>query len=156
MKKTDEFFMDKALAQARVAFGCNEVPVGVVIVDAHDTIIARAYNKIEAHGCQNAHAEMLAIQSACKKIGDWRLNGCRIYVTLEPCLMCMGLITLSRIKAVVFGATSDLFGSGLSNIDTLPLYAKNLKIEGGIKKEECIILLQAFFKKARQKEKGKK
>ena len=156
MKKTDEFFMNKALAQANVAFRHNEVPIGAVIVDAHGIIIARACNKIESHGCQIAHAEMLAIQCAAKKIGDWRLNGCRIYVTLEPCLMCMGLIALSRLDTVVFGATSDLFGSGLSNRDTLPSYAKNLNIVSGVKKEECITLLQAFFKKARKKEKGKK
>ncbi len=155
MEKTHEFFMNKALAQAKVAFRYGEVPVGAVIVDACGEIIARAYNKIELHGCQNAHAEMLAIQSATKKIDDWRLNGCRIYVTLEPCLMCMGLITLSRLDTVVFGAPSDLFGSGLSNRDTLPSYAKNLNIVKGVKKEECIILLQTFFKKARKKEKGK-
>ena len=156
MKRTDDFFMSKALMQANIALRHNEVPIGAVIVNKQGDIIARAFNKIEEVGSQHAHAEVLAIQRASKKIGGWRLNGCFIYVTLEPCLMCTGLITLSRLDGVVFGASSELFGAGLSNIDTLPSYAKKLQIKGGVKKQECIALLQAFFKMARKKEKGKK
>lgn len=151
-----EFFMKKALLQAAVALRHNEVPIGAVIVDKDSNILSRAHNKIEAAGCQAAHAEVIAIQRACKKRDGWRLNGCWIYVTLEPCLMCLGLIQLSRIEGIVFGAHSPLFGSGLKDSTKLPSYAKELKIEGGIKEQESIALLQAFFKSARKKEKGKR
>ncbi len=151
---TKELIMKKALLQAQLAMRHNEVPIGAVIVDAGGVIIARGYNKIEAKNCQTAHAEIIAIQKACKKIGDWRLNGCWIYVTLEPCLMCIGLIQLSRIEGIVFAALSPLFGSGLSNPKNLPLYAKHLEIERGIGEEKSIQLLQAFFKNKRKKRKG--
>lgn len=146
----EEIFMDCALAQARMALKENEVPVGAVIVDENDTIIAQARNKTEELGCQHAHAEVLAIQKACAKRGDWRLNDCMLYVTLEPCLMCFGLIGLSRIKGIVFGATSPLFGCGLDNKDAFPVYKKDLLIRGGYKREECVNLLQRFFQGRRK------
>lgn len=146
--------MSKALMQARIALRHGEVPIGAIIVDSKGIILARAYNKIEQDQCQTAHAEALAIKKACKKSGDWRLNGCWIYVTLEPCLMCLGLIQLSRIDGIVFGAESPLFGSGLGDMSKFPSYAKNLKIEGGVSAEESIALLQAFFKGLRKKGKG--
>jgi tRNA(adenine34) deaminase len=152
MNKRDEFFMDKAILQAKVALRHGEVPVGAVIVDTSGQIISRAYNKIEKVGCQTGHAEVLAIQKACKKIGDWRLDGCWLYVTLEPCLMCFGLIHLSRIKGVVFGAGSEYFGSGLSAKDfTTGQYNKNLIIKNGLKEEESIMLLKEFFINLRRK-----
>jgi tRNA(adenine34) deaminase len=155
MDTKKEQFMQKALNQANVALKKGEVPVGAVIVSPEGTILARAHNAIEQHHCQTAHAEALAIQKATKKMGGWRLNGCWIYVTLEPCLMCLGLIQLSRIKGIVFGAQSNLFGCKLSDSPP-PRYTEGLKIEGGVKAEESIALLQAFFKKVRQeKEKGK-
>lgn len=150
-----EHFMDKALLQAAVALRQGEVPIGAVIVDSAGVILSRAYNTIERSECQTAHAEVLAIQRACKKRADWRLNGCWIYVTLEPCLMCIGLIQLSRIDGVIFGAQSTLFGSGLGDVARLPSYAQHLKIEGGIRAEESIKLLQAFFKTLRKKRKEK-
>jgi tRNA(adenine34) deaminase len=149
-----ERYMNKALAQAAVALRQGEVPIGAIIVDEHGVVIARAYNKIESKQCQSAHAEMLAINLACKKIGDWRLNRCWIYVSLEPCLMCIGLIQLSRIEGVVFGAQSKFFGSGLGDLTHLPSYAKHLKVEGGIGEKESIALLQSFFKTLRKKGKG--
>jgi len=150
-----EHFMQKALRQANVALRKGEVPVGAIVVSSEGTVLARAHNAIEQHDCQIAHAEVLAIKKACKKMGGWRLNGCWIYVTLEPCLMCLGLIQLSRIKGVIFGAQSNLFGCKLSD-GPPPRYTQGLSIEGGVKAEESIALLQAFFKKERrEKEKGK-
>src|SRR5688572_25609171 len=102
MSNINEFFMDKALLQANVGLKNNEVPVGAVIVNKEGKIIARAYNRIESDQCQLSHAEAQAIKKACKKVGGWRLNGCWIYVTLEPCLMCFGLIKLSRLEGIVF------------------------------------------------------
>ncbi len=152
-RQNKEFYMSKAILQAKVSLKNGEVPIGAVIVDEHGKVIARAHNTIEQSQCQTAHAEVKAIERACKKRGDWRLNGCLIYVTLEPCLMCMGLIQLSRIDGVIFGADSTLFGYRLTHTRSMPSYAKNLKIEGGIKAEECTALLQAFFKSLRKKRK---
>lgn len=147
--------MNKALAQAKAALKKNEVPVGVVIVDAQGTVIARAHNQIEGKRCHTAHAEVLAIQKACKKLNNWRLTDCTIYVTLEPCLMCLGLIQLSRIAKVVYGAPSTLFGAGLWHKKKLkqPTFAKHLTIEGGIKEKESVALLRLFFSDKRKKRK---
>jgi tRNA(adenine34) deaminase len=110
MKKRDHvFFMSKALQQAQVALSLGEVPVGAIVVDEAGTIIGRGHNKVERHDCQVAHAEVFAIKQASKKRG-WRLDGCAIYVTLEPCLMCFGLIQQSRCTELYFGATSPLYG----------------------------------------------
>jgi len=142
--------MQKALLQANLAFKKGEVPVGAVIVDSDGQILARGYNKIEKNGCQLAHAEVLAIKKACKKIGGWRLDGCWMFVTLEPCLMCFGLMKLSRLKGVVFGAKSSLFGAGLDFNQLPTFYKKNFKIIGGVLEKESVGVLKCFFKKARE------
>ncbi len=154
-KNTKEFYMNKALAQAKVALKKNEVPVGAIVVDEQGVVIARAYNQVELKKCHAAHAEVLAIQKACKKRNNWRLTGCTIYVTLEPCLMCLGLIQLSRLQGIVFGAQSTLFGTELlHNFRTnRPSFAKHLSVEGGIKEEASIALLRLFFSDKRQKRK---
>lgn len=150
----DFFYMNKALAQAKVALKKNEVPVGAVIVNKEGIVIARAHNLIEKKQCHSAHAEALAIQRACKKIKNWRLLDCTLYVTLEPCLMCLGLIQLSRISRVVYGAPSTLFGPSVwANLQT-PSFAKQLIIEAGVKKEESIELLKLFFSDKRKKRKA--
>ncbi len=151
VKKDHSFFMQKALMQARVALKRKEVPVGAVVVDANGNILGRGYNRIESAGCQAAHAEVIAIQKACKKRGDWRLDGCWLYVTLEPCLMCFGLIQLSRLKGVVYGATSPLFGAKLKKLEKYELYKKNLVITAGLKEKESIDILREFFKNVRKK-----
>jgi tRNA(adenine34) deaminase len=156
MDDKKSYYMRAALKQAERALEKGEVPVGAVIVDRHGKIIARAYNKVETLHCQTAHAEALAIQKACKKLGDWRLNGCCIYVTLEPCLMCIGLIQLSRIESIVFGTRSRLFGSGLGEYPKAPAYARGIDITEGVGAGESVTLLRAFFKSVRaQKEKGR-
>jgi tRNA(adenine34) deaminase len=150
-KNIDEFYMSKAIAQAKLAAKKNEIPVGAVITAPDGKIIARAYNKVENNNCQTGHAEVLAIQKACKKIGDWRLNGYSIYVTLEPCLMCAGLIRLSRLEKVVFGANSPIFGTGslTNNTNLVHNYLKKLNIQNGIREKDCANLLKSFFRKKR-------
>ena len=157
MKEKDhDFFMAKAIQQALVALRREEVPIGAVIIDESQNIIARSHNKIEQHNCQTAHAELLAIEQASKKRG-WRLDGCTLYVTLEPCLMCFGLIHNSRLEAVYFGAPSPFFGyksyQGDAEIasDKGVAYKKSIKIVGGLKEQESIDILRAFFRQARCK-----
>jgi tRNA(adenine34) deaminase len=148
-----ETFMGKAIRQALLSLKYDEVPIGAVVVNADGIIIGRGYNKMETKHCQIAHAEIQAIAQACKKVGDWRLNGCTIYVTIEPCLMCIGLIQLSRIEGLIFGAPSPLFGSVEIARLALPSFAKHLKIESGICSKECAAPVQAFFRTARKKRK---
>ncbi len=137
--------------QAKVALKHDEVPVGAVIVDKEGEIVSRAYNRMEHTHCQTGHAEVRAIERACAKRGDWRLDGCTIYITLEPCLMCFGLICLSRFKTIIYGATSPLFGCGLDKKDAFPVYRKGLVIEHGLLQDESAELLRMFFKKRRKK-----
>lgn len=153
-KEKNFFFMEKALHQATLALKKDEVPIGAIVINEKDVIIARGYNKVESLQTQLAHAEMLTIRTSCKKSGNWRLNGCWIYVTLEPCLMCFGLIQLSRFEGIVFGASSPLFGAGLDNVEKLRTYSKSMKIIGGIKEQESLNLLKTFFHKARKKRKA--
>lgn len=151
------FYMNKALAQARCALKRGEVPVGAVLVDFEGVILSRKYNKTEEKQSQAAHAECLAITQACKKRKSWRLDGCWLYVTLEPCLMCFGLITLSRISGVVYGASSPLFGASRSvgPLEKDPLRMENrLTVIGGLKEYESAAILKLFFKQARQMKKG--
>jgi len=154
MKKKDAtFYMRQAILQAKKALKGDEVPIGAVVVNSKGDIIGRGYNRIEKNGTQLAHAECLAIKKACKKAGNWRLNGCMIYVTLEPCLLCFGLIHLSRMRGIVYAATSTLFGVGLKNLKQFPFYTKKISVEGGILEEECLAMLKNFFEKQRKKRK---
>ena len=153
-EKKDLFIMKKALNQAELAYKKGEVPVGAVVVDSQGVVLSRGYNKIEKKLCQCQHAEVVAIKKACKKLGTWRLDDCSIYVTLEPCLMCFGLIKLSRIKNLYFGATCKEFGSGLQEATKHELYKKNLKIVGGLEEKLAVNILKRFFKSVRKKRKG--
>ena len=147
----DSFFLKKALKQAQRALSYNEVPVGAVVVNPQGVIIARAYNSVEKKQSQSAHAEIQAIEKAGKKWHDWRLQGCWLYVTLEPCAMCMNLIKLSRLEGVLFGASSPLFGYQLDNANGSPLYKKNtVRIIGPVSAEESAHLLKRFFKEKRK------
>lgn len=159
-KNSKEIYMHKALDQAKLALKKNEVPVGAIITDENGLIIARGHNQIEGKRCHTAHAEVMAIQKACKKRNNWRLSGCTMYVTLEPCRMCLGLIQLSRLERIVFGAKSTLFGTNIlgqsacqDTQEQCPPFAKNLKVEGGIKEKDCIALLRLFFSDKRKKRK---
>lgn len=150
LQAVDDFFMKKALLLAKRAFRADEVPVGAVVVDATQKVVGRGYNQVEKHKSQRAHAEQLAIEQACKKNNDWRLSGNTLYVTLEPCTMCMGLIRLSRIERVVFGAPSPLFGYQLDKNRKSQLYKKGIiKIRKGVGKAIAAALLKEFFKNKR-------
>lgn len=149
---TNEKWMKEAIKQAKKAAQKDEVPIGCVIVK-DDQIIARAYNKREMKQCSTAHAEILAIEKACKKLGSWRLEDCDLYVTLEPCPMCSGAIIQSRIRNVIFGAYDPKGGCMGSNMNINDVRGFNHypDIEGGILQDECSRLLKDFFKAKRKK-----
>jgi len=148
----DQFFMQKALEQAQLAATIDEVPIGAVVVNAAGEIVGRGYNCVERDYTQRSHAECIAIEQASKALGDWRLSGHVLYVTLEPCSMCMGLITLSRLSGVVYGAASPLFGFSLDKEEDLWVYKRDaLFILQGIKEQEAAALLKDFFHKKRKK-----
>lgn len=141
MKYNDEFFMKKALELAVIAFDEDEIPVGAVVV-RNNEIIGCGYNQKETLKNPLKHAELIAIEEACKKVGDWRLNDCEIYVTLEPCKMCMGAIVETRIKRVVYGVVKNE-----QSFDN----CKSIENCSGILKNECLQILQTFFKNRRNK-----
>jgi len=146
--------MDKALAEARKAEGKAEVPIGCVIV-REGKIIARAHNLRESAQDPAAHAELLAIRKAAKKLGAWRLLGCTLYVTLEPCLMCMGAIILARIPLVVFGCFDPKAGAAGSLYDLSgdPRLNHRLELVSRVREQECSALLTEFFSNLRQRRK---
>lgn len=144
--------MDYALELAQEAFEHNEIPIGAVVVSSEGMVLGTGYNQTEKYNSQSRHAEVAALEEASTKQRDWRLEGATLYVTLEPCLMCMGLICLSRIERLVYAASSPLFGYTNSKESLPPLYTKHIKgISSGVKGEEAQALLEHFF---RQKRKG--
>jgi tRNA(adenine34) deaminase len=150
-ESSDHIFMQEALELAQQAATENEVPIGAIVVDAQGTVIGRGANKVEQCKSQLAHAELLAIAQASKTIGDWRLDGCTIYVTLEPCTMCFGCIRLSRLARLVYAAQSPRFGYQLDNIVTGGVYKKDIKIDSGIGEGQAQQLVKQFFQKQRKK-----
>lgn len=146
-----EKFMDEAIRQAHLALAQDEVPIGAVVVDAHGEIIARGYNQVEQCFSQSMHAEIIALRQAGEALKNWRLEGCWIYVTLEPCALCMQMILLSRVQGVVYGATSPLFGFHLDNGTVAQLYKnQNLVLIAGIKEQEAQDMLKKFFRSKRE------
>ena len=142
-----EEYMDLALALAKEAAEAGEVPVGCVIADGEGRVIGRGRNRREESGDATAHAEVEAIRQACAAIGNWRLEKCSIYVTLEPCPMCTGAIINSRIPTVVFGAREALSGSCGSVIDLFSEnYGHRPAVFGGVLAEDCAALLRDFFR----------
>ncbi|MBR2322722.1 MAG: tRNA adenosine(34) deaminase TadA [Clostridia bacterium] len=148
--KKPEFYMKKAIKQAYKAESIGEVPIGAVIV-LDGKVIASAYNKRNSSHDATSHAEILAIKKACKKLGDWRLDGAEMYVTLEPCPMCAGAIINARIKKVYFGAYEKKSGAVMSNYRILFSGSLNHKAdaEGGILEKECSSILKKFFSEKR-------
>ncbi len=143
-------FLTRAIELAKIAGSQGEIPVGAVIVK-DGQIIGEGYNMREKKKNVLSHAEIEAINNACNFLGDWRLDGCTIYVTLEPCPMCAGAIVNARIKEVVFGAYDRTMGcfDSVTNIATLP-FATGTIVYGGIKEEECKRLLTDFFEGVRK------
>lgn len=148
----DKKFMALAIEEAKKAFDKKEVPIGAVIVKDGE-VIARAHNLKETLNNAIYHAETLAIRDACDFLGTWRLTGCTIYVTIEPCPMCAGAILQSRIKRVVIGAMDTKSGACGSVINLLnnPGFNHQAEIETGILEEECSQLMGSFFKILRYK-----
>ncbi len=148
----DITFMTLALDEAKKALALGEIPVGAIVINDNGEVVGAGYNTVEQNHCQSYHAEANAIKEACSKLQDWRLNGCTLYVTLEPCLMCINLIGLSRCERVVFGARSPVFGYSLDKEGTLEVYKNTIKeIKEGVLADEAAALLQDFFKLKREK-----
>ena len=155
--KLDEKYMREAIRQAKKAYKLDETPIGCVIV--HDgRIIGRGYNRRNTDKSPLAHAEITAIKKASKKIGDWRLEECTLYVTLEPCQMCAGAIIQSRVTRVVVGCMNPKAGCAGSVLNLLDVKAFNHKAEltTGVLEEECSALMTGFFKELREKKKKEK
>ena len=145
-----EDYMDLALELARKAYDAGEIPVGCVITDASGEVIGRGYNTREETHDATQHAEMEAIREACRSVGDWRLSGCTLYVTLEPCPMCAGGIINSRIPTVVYGAKDENTGSCGSVINLFEeRYGHKPALYGGVRAEQSAELLKDFFKNTR-------
>ena len=150
----DEKFMKAALAQAKKAAAIDEVPIGCVIV-YEGKIIARGYNKRNKEKNTLSHAEMNAIRKASKYLGDWRLEGCTMYITLEPCPMCAGAIVQARVDRVVIGSMNPKAGCAGSVLNLLEMDGFNHKVEviRGVLQEECSTMLSDFFRELREKKK---
>ena len=148
----DEKYMRQALRLAKKAASLDEVPIGCVIV-YQDKIIARGYNRRNTDKSTLAHAEIIAIKKASKVIGDWRLEDCTMYVTLEPCQMCAGAIVQARIPKVVMGTMNAKAGCAGSVINILQMEGFNHRVEivKGVLEEECKSIMQEFFKELRKK-----
>ena len=153
----DEQFMQEAISEALKAKQIGEVPIGAVIV-VDDQIVSRAYNLRESEQRSIAHAELLAIDEACKMTGSWRLEEAVLYVTLEPCPMCAGAIVLSRVKKVVFGAYDPKGGCAgtLMNLLDDERFNHQSEVIGGVLENECGELLSQFFRDLRQRKKQEK
>ena len=146
----DEKYMKEAIRQAKKAYAIREVPIGCVIV-YKDKIVGRGYNRRTTDHNTLAHAELIAIKKAGKKLGDWRLEDCTMYVTLEPCQMCAGAVVQSRLKRVVVGCMNPKAGCAGSILNLLQMDAFNHQAEltTGVLEEECSRLMKDFFKRKR-------
>jgi tRNA(adenine34) deaminase len=145
--------MDLALAQARLALAHDDVPIGAVVVrDADGEVIGAGHNERELLQDPTAHAEILALRQAAAALGSWRVLGCTLVVTLEPCAMCAGAIVLARVPRVVFGCTDPKAGAAGSVLDVLAEERLNHRPEvvGGVRADECAALLRAFFAERRR------
>ena len=153
-QNNNEFYMKLALRHAQHAFREKEVPIGAVIADSNGTVIATGRNQVETlkDGC--AHAEILCLRRAADVIGNWRLNDCTLYTTLEPCPMCLGAIQSFRIKKVVYGASDHRLGACGSWVNLVeaqhPFHL--VELEGGVLQEESSILLKRFFQMRRREQ----
>lgn len=157
MDNQDELYMQEAIKEAKKAEGLNEVPIGAIIVKDGE-IIARAHNLRETEQLSTAHAELLAIDQACKATGFWRLENTTLYVTLEPCPMCSGAIILSRVERVVYGASDPKGGCAgtLMNLLEDSRFNHQSEVVKGVLEQECGQLLSDFFRRIREKKKQSK
>ncbi|MFH5882022.1 tRNA adenosine(34) deaminase TadA [Liberiplasma polymorphum] len=149
-----EDYMQEAIVEAKKAFNQNEVPIGAIVVQ-DNVIIGRGYNSRITTNLATHHAELLAIENACKTIGKWRLDDATLYVTLEPCPMCAGAIIQSRISTVVYGTTDEKNGAHQSVLNVFEgNFNHNVEVIGGVLEEECQNILKSFFITLRNKKYG--
>jgi len=148
---SDSAFMQLALEQARLAGELGEVPVGAVVV-LDEGVVAAAHNRRELDASPSAHAEFLALEEAARKLGRWRLSDCTVYVTLEPCLMCAGLMYQARIARCVYGAADPKAGAlgSLYQVTEDSRLNHTFEVEGGVCEDECASLLSTFFAQLRK------
>ena len=145
-----EYYMRQALALASEAAAAGEVPVGCVIIDGAGTVLGAGRNRREETRCVSGHAEMEALEQACKARGDWRLDDCTAYVTLEPCPMCAGAMINARLGTLVYGAREPQFGSAASILNLFEeAYPGRTAIFGGVLADESAALMKEFFEKKR-------
>ena len=151
----DAKFMEVALAEASAATDEGEVPVGAVVVDPEGQIIARGHNRPVGLHDPSAHAEILALRAAGERLGNYRLTGCDLYVTLEPCAMCVGAIVHARIRRLIYGAADPKGGAVVSTLQLMdsPHWNHKVEIEAGLFAEESAALLREFFAVRREKQK---
>lgn len=144
---SDEVYMGEALVEAGRAFALQETPIGAIVVDASGNVIGRGCNMRETWRDPTAHAEVIALRDAARVTGDWRLYGCRLYVTVEPCLMCAGAIVSSRIRTVVFGARNPKGGAFGSSFDVQDLTGLNHYpcVKTGVLEDRCAMIIKDFF-----------
>ena len=154
MEKDDHYWMGKALVQARRAGALGEVPIGAVVVQG-GSVIARGHNLRELSRDPSAHAELIAIRRAARKLSSWRLSGATLYVTLEPCTMCMGAVILSRLDRVVFGSFDPKGGAAgsLYDLSDDPRLNHSVRLTSGVRGEESSALLTDFFSALRARKK---
>ncbi|HET6421857.1 MAG TPA: tRNA adenosine(34) deaminase TadA [Geobacteraceae bacterium] len=155
--KDDEYWMGLAIREAKRAAGRGEVPIGAVIVRG-DEVLGRGHNQREGKNDPAAHAELTAIRMAARKAGAWRLTGSTIYVTLEPCVMCMGAILLARLDRVVFGCYDPKGGAAgsLYDLSDDPRLNHRVELATGVREEECSTMLSGFFAELRKTKKARK
>lgn len=151
---SDAYFMEQALREAHKAYAAEEVPIGAVVVQ-EGKVIARAWNQVEILRDATAHAEMLVLTAAQNAMEDWRLAGCTLYVTKEPCPMCAGAIVHCRPDRVVFGCPdlkAGAAGGWINLLEANPPLNHRCEVTGGVREDECVGLLRSFFREARAKE----
>lgn len=155
--RSDEYYMHRALDQARLAFAEGEVPVGAVVVDAAGNVIGVGHNTPVANHDPSAHAEIMALRAAGKQLGNYRLDGCTLFVTLEPCLMCTGAMIHARLARVVYGAAEPHTGmvESKANLFAQPWFNHRIEVQGGMLGARAAQLLKAFFTQRRADEEGR-
>ena len=148
----DQYFMDLALAEAAAAAEMGEVPIGAIVVH-EGKVISSAHNRREVDGDPSAHAEFIAMRDAARVLGDWRLEDCTVYVTLEPCAMCAGLMVNARVPRCVYAATDPRGGflGTLGDLSSHPVLNHRFEVTAGVRAEEAADLLRSFFRRVRAK-----
>lgn len=148
----DKDYMRLALDEAKIAYDMGEVPIGAVVVDTDGNVVATGYNLRESRNDATAHAEMEAIRKACEKLGRWRLAGCTLYVTIEPCPMCAGALVNSRMERLVYGSPDSKAGAveSLFNVVNCQSLNHRMEVKAGVLAEECRNMMKEFFKMRRK------